>query len=260
MEKGHEGRSLEEDRHGTWRRLADVWSKYRHHARAVSLALILTAFLIIIPANIRTSLARGFRAQPYLATMLFTFSILGLSLLWSTGQRLDAWAFLIFNLRGRHPAWLDWAMLSFTQLGSGVTALVLAVIVFLLRYRRLANELVLGTLTLWLLVELFKAAFRRSRPFIRLTQTRIVGLRMRGQSFPSGHTSQVFFLVTMLVQHFHPEIWLAILLYILAALVAVTRMYVGAHYPRDVLAGAMLGSIWGLLGILIDNYFLASNI
>jgi membrane-associated phospholipid phosphatase len=131
---------------------------------------------------------------------------------------------------------------------------VIAVVLYLLNYRRLANEFVLGALTLWLLVELFKLAFRRSRPYIRLAQTRIVGLRMRGQSFPSGHTSQAFFLVTLLVQHFHVEIWLAIFLYVAAALVAVTRMYVGAHYPRDVAAGAMLGSSWGLLGILIDNF------
>jgi PAP2 superfamily len=30
--------------------------------------------------------------------------------------------------------------------------------------------------------------------------------------------------------------------------VGITRIYVGAHYPRDVLAGAILGSAWGLLG------------
>ena len=40
-----------------------------------------------------------------------------------------------------------------------------------------------------------------------------------------------------------------------AALVAVTRMYIGAHYPRDVLAGAILGSVWGLLGVMIDTNF-----
>ena len=31
-------------------------------------------------------------------------------------------------------------------------------------------------------------------------------------------------------------------------------MYVGAYYPRDVLAGAILGSAWGLLGVLVDGY------
>jgi membrane-associated phospholipid phosphatase len=45
------------------------------------------------------------------------------------------------------------------------------------------------------------------------------------------------------------------MLYTLAALVAVTRMYIGAHYPRDVLAGAILGSVWGLLGVMLDANF-----
>jgi membrane-associated phospholipid phosphatase len=33
-------------------------------------------------------------------------------------------------------------------------------------------------------------------------------------------------------------------------------MYVGAHYPRDVLAGAILGSAWGLLGGIVFGYVL----
>jgi membrane-associated phospholipid phosphatase len=119
----------------------------------------------------------------------------------------------------------------------------------------LAYELVLGSLTLALVVELSKAIFRRSRPFVRLTQTRIVGYRARGRSFPSGHTSQAFYMAALLVEHFHLGIGAAGALLTLAALVAVTRMYIGAHYPRDVLAGAILGSVWGLLGVMIDTNF-----
>ena len=48
--------------------------------------------------------------------------------------------------------------------------------------------------------------------------------------------------------------WAALLLYTIALLVGVTRMYVGAHYPRDVLAGAILGSAWGMLGMIIAGY------
>jgi membrane-associated phospholipid phosphatase len=33
-------------------------------------------------------------------------------------------------------------------------------------------------------------------------------------------------------------------------------MYVGAHYPRDVLAGAILGSVWGLLPNVLNEYIL----
>jgi membrane-associated phospholipid phosphatase len=105
-------------------------------------------------------------------------------------------------------------------------------------------------------VELVKALVRRSRPFIRVTQARIVGYPAVGRSFPSGHTSQAFFMATLLASHFHACIWVAFLLYGIALLVGITRMYVGAHYPRDVLAGAILGSAWGLLGVLVDGYVL----
>jgi membrane-associated phospholipid phosphatase len=107
-----------------------------------------------------------------------------------------------------------------------------------------------------MVVELVKALVRRSRPVFRVTQTRIVGYRAIGRSFPSGHTSQAFFMATLMAPYFHTGIWAVLLLYAIALLVAVTRMYVGAHYPRDVLAGAILGSAWGLLGILVNGYIL----
>lgn len=144
-------------------------------------------------------------------------------------------------------------MSGFTQLGSGVAALGIALVFFLVGDRLLAYELILGTGTLWLVVELLKFGVHRSRPFIRLTQARIVGLRAIGRSFPSGHTSQVFFMATLTAQHFHSSVWVVLLLYAAALLVGITRMYVGAHYPRDVLAGAILGSAWGLLGAIVNG-------
>jgi membrane-associated phospholipid phosphatase len=61
---------------------------------------------------------------------------------------------------------------------------------------------------------------------------------------------------TLLALHFQASTWVVLLLYAIALLVGITRMYVGAHYPRDVLAGAILGSAWGLLGVLVDGYVL----
>ena len=58
-----------------------------------------------------------------------------------------------------------------------------------------------------------------------------------------------------MIQHFHASVGVAVLLYTIALLVGITRMYVGAHYPRDVLAGAILGSAWGLLGAIVNGYF-----
>jgi membrane-associated phospholipid phosphatase len=105
-------------------------------------------------------------------------------------------------------------------------------------------------------VELLKAMVHRRRPFIRLSQARIVGSRAVGVSFPSGHTSQAFFMATLIAGYWHAGVWVVCLLYAIALLVGITRIYLGAHYPRDVLAGAILGSAWGLLGGIVYGYAL----
>jgi membrane-associated phospholipid phosphatase len=126
---------------------------------------------------------------------------------------------------------------------------------YLIGPRLLSYELMLGTLTLWMVVEIVKFMVNRSRPFIRLTQARILGFRAIGRSFPSGHTSQAFFMATLVSQHFHANALVVLVLYALALTVGITRMYVGAHYPRDVLAGAILGSVWGFLGVIVEGYY-----
>jgi membrane-associated phospholipid phosphatase len=147
-------------------------------------------------------------------------------------------------------------MLGFTQVGSAFAALAIGLILFFTGNHLAAYEFSLGSITLWMVVELLKALVRRSRPSFRVIKARIVGLRAIGQSFPSGHTSQAFFTATLLAPYFHSAGWLIFLLYGMALLVGLTRMYVGAHYPRDVLAGAILGSAWGLLGVLVNGYVL----
>lgn len=230
--------------------------KYRPVAWLVFLTASLVLFLAWMPSQIRVVIWRALAARGILSGMLLVFSLLAVSLVWSIGQRVDVWAFLFFNLRGPRPLWLDRTMLGFTQIGSGIAALAIGLILFLAGDRLAAYEFILGTLTLWIVVELVKALARRSRPFIRVTQARIVGYRAGGRSFPSGHTSQAFFMATLMAQHFHASAWVVFLLYTIALLVGITRLYVGAHYPRDVLAGAILGSAWGLLGALVDGFVL----
>lgn len=218
--------------------------------------VVLAVFLLVLPADIRAAFWHSLQAQAVLVSMLLVFSLVAISFVWSAGQKLDTWVFLTFNLRWSRPLWLDRVMLGFTQVGNGFTTLAFALILIFASQRYLAYELILGTLTLWLVVMLIKVIARRSRPFIRLVQTRVIGYKPRGRSFPSGHTSQTFFVATLMIQHFHAGFWIAILLYAIAMLVGITRMYVGAHYPRDVLAGAILGSAWGLLGVIFDGYVL----
>jgi membrane-associated phospholipid phosphatase len=213
-------------------------------------------FFIWLPGEARASLWAALSAQRGLVGLLFLFALVTLSLIWSVGQRFDSRIFIFINQRS-YPKWLDRFMWLATQLGNMLAAFMLAFSFFLLNYRQLAIEIVFGTLTLWLLVETIKALADRDRPFLALEDTRVIGWREKGDSFPSGHTSQMFFLATLLILHFHLSLGTSVALYVVAALVGFTRIYVGAHYPRDVFGGAILGSIWGILAILVNSSWFA---
>ena len=240
-------------------KVLEVWGRLflwvEHHsttARLISLTTVLVVFLILLPPYKQVVFWEDLLSHKILAIMLLVFSLLAISLVWSAGQKIDAWVFSFFNLWGSRPIWLDQVMLGFTQIGSGIVAMGIALVLLLANNQLLSYQIMLGTLALWLVVELMKFLFYRSRPFIRMTQTRIVGFQAIGHSFPSGHTSHAFFMATLMAQHFSTRLWVVILLYVVAFLVGITRMYVGAHYPRDVLAGAILGSAWGLIVVIIN--------
>jgi membrane-associated phospholipid phosphatase len=215
----------------------------------------LVLFLIWLPGIARASLWSALSMQRGLVFLLSMFALVTLSLIWSVGQRLDTRVFMLFNIR-LYPLWLDRCMWLATQLGNMVSACLAALIFFILNYHRLAIEIIFGTITLWLLVEMIKAISDRDRPFLDIDKARVIGWREKGDSFPSGHTAQIFFMMTLFIHRFQLGIGESFALYSLAALVGFTRIYVGAHYPRDVFAGVVLGSVWGILAMLVDRSWL----
>lgn len=109
----------------------------------------------------RIALWDGLQSHKILVSMLLVFSLLAISMEGSTGQHLDAWAFLFINLWGLGSIWLDRIMLGFTQIGSGIAARGIALVLFLASDHQLSYELILGTLTLWLAIELAKILVHR---------------------------------------------------------------------------------------------------
>jgi membrane-associated phospholipid phosphatase len=222
------------------------------------LAIGLATFLIWLPVGARVALGTALLAHRGLVVLLSLFALLTLSFLWSASQRLDTRFFSLINMRA-HPKWLDLSMWLATQLGNMVAALIAAFSLFLMNYRGLALEVILGTIALWLLVETIKVLTDRARPFLVLAGTQVIGWREPGRSFPSGHTAQIFFLATVLSRLLPLGILATLALYAVAALVGFTRIYVGAHYPRDVIGGAVLGSVWGILATLVDPFWFGSR-
>jgi YegS/Rv2252/BmrU family lipid kinase len=84
-----------------------------------------------------------------------------------------------------------------------------------------------------------KYYFRRRRPFVDIVQAIAVGRKPGTYSFPSGHSAAAFAGAWLLRRHYSR---FAPLWYAIAGLVGFSRIYLGAHYPGDVLSGAIVGT------------------
>jgi undecaprenyl-diphosphatase len=155
---------------------------------------------------------------------------------------LDARIYLAVN-EAPHPGLFDtlgWALALITT--GGWIWVIGTLLAYLIRVKcswvavkRLLPSVVIAT---WLIEYPIKAFFRRRRPFARIVEALVIGKKPGSWSFPSGHTGSSF-ASAWILSSVWPE--RAPLFFLLAATVGFSRVYVGAHYPGDVMSGAFFG-------------------
>jgi hypothetical protein len=112
-----------------------------------------------------------------------------------------------------------------------------------------------GTLSV-LLKHLFNAP--RPAQWTGATDITILGPVLTGNSFPSGHTITAFaaacaILVTIEFENKIKQKFIALSIFVFACLIGLSRVMVGAHWPYDVFAGACVGWIGGISGLILAD-------
>ena len=155
---------------------------------------------------------------------------------------LDVGLFLTVN-RLPHNRWLNGLFSFFTiTFKAGLGWYVMTALISLVDPRRgiraIRNNILPLSVASTVIEYPIKAFFRRRRPFIDFVQATVIGKKPGSWSFPSGHSASAFAGAWLLSRDF-PR--LRPLFFLLAALVGFSRIYLGDHYPGDVLSGALSG-------------------
>lgn len=209
--------------------------------------------------------ARSSRRIPWPIVVAASMAVVLAALLWlghelneGDGAAFDRAVMLAMRVPGhpdipRGPAWLPSAVRDVTALGSStILAFVVAIAVAFLALRRRMRSalLVLGaTLLGSMTVTLIKALVGRSRPELidRL-------MAEASSSFPSGHAANSAIVYLTLATLLFPVIQeravrafvLATALLLVGA-IGLSRVYLGVHWPSDVIAGWAFGGAWAML-------------
>lgn len=151
-----------------------------------------------------------------------------------------------------HTPLLDKILAFITSLGNaGIIWIVLAVVLLILPKTRKTGIIVAAALLMDLILcnLILKNLVARVRPYDVNTAIAILIKKPLDFSFPSRHTAASFAAMTALFLAKMKKAWIAAL--VLAVLIAFSRLYFYVHYPTDVLGGAVVGILSGIIGYTI---------
>ena len=154
--------------------------------------------------------------------------------------------FLLFLQESIRNPVLDRVMQFVTSLGdAGFLAIIVCIVLLCIRkYRRAGAAASLSLILDFIVVNLvLKNLVARTRPYDMLEELLLITKRPSDLSFPSGHAGACFAVASVLFLCLPRRFGIPAM--VVAVLISFSRLYVGAHYPTDVLGGMVIGCITG---------------
>lgn len=151
------------------------------------------------------------------------------------------------------PEWVSSGVRDLTAMGGAVVIILLTLMItgylFLTRRHAAAVLLLVATAGGQVMNATLKHLFGRERPEATLHLVEV-----RSLSFPSGHSmaASIFYLttgalLTQTAKRRREKIYLIAAVLLVTVLIGFSRVYLGVHYPTDVVAGWCAGTVWALL-------------
>jgi membrane-associated phospholipid phosphatase len=156
-----------------------------------------------------------------------------------------------FLLNPLHLPFLDTFFIYYTNFGDGFFCVALALLLFLFRKKYLSLMVFITYAISGIIAQVLKYFILEGRPAIYLKNYYypyfIDHVTLHNyHAFPSGHTASAFAMAAVLAFYVHNKNYSFIFL-ALAILVGYSRIYLGQHFPDDVLIGAILGFLTSLI-------------
>ncbi len=180
--------------------------------------------------------------------------IFGLALIAAQSYGIDETIFRVINLAGTN-ALLDALMVFFTTLGLTYVLALLVIPLWWRGHKDAAFDLLVLLLVVMVVTEAIKYVANAARPCDVLPDVHLVSpgacAAEVDPAFPSGHTSRAFAVAALLAYRLRWKI--GGIAFVVAFLIGLSRIYLGVHWPSDVLGGAVLGVGMALLLRVIET-------
>lgn len=164
-------------------------------------------------------------------------------------KRMDNTILRWINVKLRNKTF-DKIMPSITSIGDlGIIWIIISVLLITKKDYRVLGQMILTALVITTIIGegIIKNIVKRKRPFYGDDKELLIS-RPITYSFPSGHTASSFAVATVFIKTDNAA---SLEIMLLAGLIAFSRIYLGVHYPSDVIGGVIIGALCGAITVIL---------